>query len=123
MREITSDLFKTTIYTILTDVFIDRKYRSPERIKTTLQLDSEEVANNIFWIVRSLINNLYEQNASYDELTEFMVTKLEFTEEKANTFIQLIFENKDKLENYFIFEQIQFLRKTIDEISTTKETE
>jgi hypothetical protein len=120
LRVLSLDEFQALISTLLDDVFVNRAYRSYKSFSEKLTLP-EEVAKNIFSVIKSLIKNLYEQNASFDELKQFMKDELNFTLEKIDMFVDLLLHRKQSLEIYFLFDQLSRIRRDLDEISSTAE--
>lgn len=116
LRESSEEEFYQIAYTIIKDIFIDRRYRSLKRLHEELALEHFESTRSSYNVLSNLLLNLYEFNFSFEELEEFMIHELKLQPKKVSQFLKLITEYRDGIERYFLFKQLAQIRTALDDI-------
>jgi hypothetical protein len=115
LRDCDDMRFQHIIRTMVHEVYVTRKHRQPASLQASLQLEDIDEAVNLLWIIKILLGTLFEQNASYEDVSSFMVNELNLSERKAALLLEIVHDNRDRLEMYFLFEQLRTLRLALEE--------
>lgn len=114
LRDLNNRTFGELIHSVISHFYIERDHRSPKAIKEELQLNlkSGEVSL-VFKVINYAINILYSQQLSYLSFGNLLSRELGLTEEKKQMFIEVIKENQDQLDRFFILKTLNQLKREL----------
>ncbi|OXS62655.1 hypothetical protein B1A99_02010 [Cohnella sp. CIP 111063] len=120
LRDMDIQDFNKLLLLIIKDMFADRKFRTAGRLAEEYGSTKEEVAKS-FKSIKFTVSVFYKGNMSFEDLEKFSKSDLGLSNDKIGALVERIMEFSDKLERYFIFEQLMEIRAGINEISATLE--
>lgn len=123
LRNLDTSEYRKFINTVITDIFVDRKYSSSKRLLKEFATDQTEECKRALPLIHFLMTSLYLNNTSFETLEIYMEQRLNMSKDKIEDFIRAMEKNKDALERYFLFEQLSKLRQTVNELAASVETE
>jgi HCaRG protein. len=120
LRDMDIQDFNKLLLLIIKDMFADRKFRTAGRLAEAFGSTKEEVAKS-FKSIKFTVSVFYKGNMSFEDLEKFSKNDLGLSDDKIGALVESITKYSDKLERYFIFEQLMEIRAGINEISATLE--
>ncbi|WP_217496338.1 hypothetical protein [Paenibacillus algicola] len=117
LRSLEVSEYRRFIRTVITDVYVDRKYITPKRLIQEYTTDQPEECKRAYAVIRFILNSFYRHNSSFEIVENYMSKRLDLPMDKVEDFIREMEKNRDGLERYFLLEQLSKLNDTLNELA------
>lgn len=121
LRDINFNEFRNFVNTLIKDVFVNRKYNSYSRVSEELNIEVTEDFKKSIQTIKFILSIFFKANFSFERLSRLLEEDIDLSKEKSVELSEAILMHIEKLEKYFLFEQLREIKSSISEISVSLE--